>query len=392
MSHSDTVRELVSLLKPHNEARPTVLLGAGASFSSGVPLADESVRRIARRYYAERVVAGQVLPEQVKTSEWMAWLGDQPWFIRDPARLSENFPLAVKHLLRPQAYRQRLLLDLIAPNAEIGNGYRHLAELVLRGLVGTILTTNFDICLPRVLNDKRPHIRHVAEVNRGPDDFREFDIFNRAQIVWLHGKAEQYTDRNLSEEVAQLDPKQRDRAPWAGADGPLANRPAKPLIAAVEGYAVAGGLGVALWADMRIASETAVFGVFCRRFGVPMSDGTPTRLPRVVGEGRALDMLLTGRPVKAEEALAMGLANRVVPAGKALETALAIARQIAGFPPLAMLADRQAAIEAFDQAEPIALVNEAEGAAAAKAAEAQAGAARFASGAGRHGDFGKDKS
>ncbi|WP_170162633.1 hypothetical protein [Methylocystis hirsuta] len=137
----------------------------------------------------------------------MAWLGDQPWFIRDPARLSENFPLAVKHLLRPQAYRQRLLLDLIAANAEIGSGYRHLAELVLRGLVGTILTTNFDICLPRVLNDKRPHIRHVAEVNRGPDDFREFDIFNRAQIVWLHGKAEQYTDRNLAEEVAQLDPK-----------------------------------------------------------------------------------------------------------------------------------------------------------------------------------------
>ena len=207
MSHSDTVRELVSLLKPHNEARPTLLLGAGASFSSGVPLADESVKRIARRYYAERVVAGQVLPEQVKTSEWMAWLGGQSWFIRDPARLSENFPLAVKHLLRPQAYRQRLLLDLIAPNAEIGRGYRHLAELVLRGLVGTILTSNFDICLPRVLNDKRPHIRHVAEVNRGPDDFREFDIFNRAQIVWLHGKAEQYTDRNLAEEVAQLDPK-----------------------------------------------------------------------------------------------------------------------------------------------------------------------------------------
>ena len=175
--------------------------------------------------------------------------------------------------------------------------------------------------------------------------------------------------------------------PWAGADGPLANRPAKPLIAAVEGYAVAGGLGVALWADMRIASETAVFGVFCRRFGVPMSDGTPTRLPRVVGEGRALDMLLTGRPVKAEEALAMGLANRVVPAGKALETALEIARQIAGFPPLAMMADRQAAIEAFDQAEPIALVNEAEGAYAAKTQEAQAGAARFASGTGRHGSF-----
>jgi hypothetical protein len=137
----------------------------------------------------------------------MTWLGSQPWFIRDPSRLADNFPLTVKHLLTPQAYRQKLLLDLIAPNAEIGVGYRHLAELVLRGLVGTILTTNFDICLPRVLNDKRPHIRHVAEVNRGPNDFREFDIFNRAQIVWLHGKAEQYTDKNLAEEIEELDPK-----------------------------------------------------------------------------------------------------------------------------------------------------------------------------------------
>lgn len=207
MSHSETVRELASILNPQNEARPTVLLGAGASFSSGVPLADESVKRIARRYYAERIVGGRVLPEQVKTSEWIAWLGEQDWFVRDPAKLPENFPLAVKHLLTPQAYRQKVLLDLIAPDGEIGRGYRHLAELVLRGLVGTILTTNFDICLPRALNDKQPHIRHVAEVNRGPDDFREFDIFNRAQIVWLHGKAEQYTDKNLAEEVANLDPK-----------------------------------------------------------------------------------------------------------------------------------------------------------------------------------------
>lgn len=206
MSHSDTVRELASILGPQNEARPTVLLGAGASFSSGVPLADESVKRIARRYYAERV-SGTTLPEQVKTSEWLTWLAGQPWFIRDPARLPENFPLVIKHLLTPQAYRQKVLLDLIASDGEIGAGYRHLADLVLRGLVGTILTTNFDICLPRALNDRRPHIRHVAEVNRGPDDFREFDIFNRAQIVWLHGKAEQYTDKNLTEEVQQLDPK-----------------------------------------------------------------------------------------------------------------------------------------------------------------------------------------
>ena len=207
MSHSDTVRELALILNPRNEARPTILLGAGASFSSGVPLAEESTKRIARLYYAERVVGDKVLPEQVKTSEWLAWLSEQPWFIRDPKKFAENFPLAVQHLLKPQAYRQKVLLDLITPTEEIGKGYLHLAELVLRGLVGTILTTNFDICLPRALNDKRPHIRHVAEVNRGPDDFREFDIFNRAQIVWLHGKAEQYTDKNLTEEVAKLDSK-----------------------------------------------------------------------------------------------------------------------------------------------------------------------------------------
>jgi hypothetical protein len=207
MSHIDTVRELVSIFSPHNEARPTLLLGAGASFSSGVPLADESVKRIARRYYTERALGSTVPPEHAKTSEWMAWLSGQPWFIRDPTRLGENFPFAVKHLLQPQAYRQRVILDLITPSEDIGRGYRHLAELVLRGLAGTALTANFDICLPKALNDKRPHIRHVAEVNRGPDDFREFDLFNRAQIVWLHGKAEQYTDRNLTEETSELDPK-----------------------------------------------------------------------------------------------------------------------------------------------------------------------------------------
>ncbi len=113
----------------------------------------------------------------------------------------------MKHLLQPQSYRQAVLLDLIRPTEGIGTGYRQLAELVLRGLAGTVLTTNFDICLPQALHDKRPHIRLVAEVNRGPEDFREFDIFHRAQIVWLHGKAEQYTDKNLTEEVASLDPK-----------------------------------------------------------------------------------------------------------------------------------------------------------------------------------------
>lgn len=207
MTHSASVSELASVLSPQNEARPTVLLGAGASYSSGVPLADESVKRIARRVYAERVLGNKVPTEHVKTSEWRAWLAGQGWFIRNEVNLADNFPLVFKHLLTPQAYRQRVLLDLITPTEGIGPGYRHLSELVLRGLVGTVLTTNFDICLPQALNEKRPHIRHVAEVNRTPDDFREFDIFNRAQIVWLHGKAEQYTDRNLTEEVSKLNPK-----------------------------------------------------------------------------------------------------------------------------------------------------------------------------------------
>jgi hypothetical protein len=125
----------------------------------------------------------------------MSWLQRQKWFVSCDDRMAENFPLVVEHLLKPDAYRRRSLLDLVALRQEIGPGYRALSELVLRGLAGTILTTNFDIYLPRALNDKQPHIRHVAEVNRGPRDFNEFGIFAKAQIAWLHGKAEQYTDR-----------------------------------------------------------------------------------------------------------------------------------------------------------------------------------------------------
>src|SRR5260370_9871576 len=104
MSHIESVRELASILNPENEARPTIVLGAGASFSSGVPLADEAVKRIARRVFSERILAGKVLPEQVKTSEWRAWLNQQPWFINDESRLAENFPLPVQHILQPQSY------------------------------------------------------------------------------------------------------------------------------------------------------------------------------------------------------------------------------------------------------------------------------------------------
>ncbi len=206
MPHAASVSLLSSLLQPDNDARPTFLFGAGASFSSGIPLAAESVRRLAKQAYCDRVLGGKTLPEQIKLSEWMAWLQRQQWFIDDDARLAENFPLVIEHLLKPEAYRRATLLELIALRQELGDGYRAIAELVLRGLAGTILTTNFDICLPKALHDKQPHIRHVAEVNRSPNDFNEFSLFARAQIVWLHGKAEQYTDRNLISETQALDP------------------------------------------------------------------------------------------------------------------------------------------------------------------------------------------
>lgn len=207
MSHNVSIKTLASLLRPENDARPTFLLGAGASFSSGIPLAGESVKRLAKQVYAERELGGRTLPEHIKPSEWLNWLHQQDWFIGGDENLAENFPLIIEHLLKPQAYRRRVLIDLISLKSELGEGYRSLADLVLRGLAGTILTTNFDLCLPRALAEKHPHIRHVAEVNRGPEDFNEFNLFARAQIVWLHGKTEQYTDRNLIQETAALDEK-----------------------------------------------------------------------------------------------------------------------------------------------------------------------------------------
>ena len=179
-----------------------------------------------------------------------------------------------------------------------------------------------------------------------------------------------------------------DYFPWAGsADGPLRAPLSKPVIAAVEGHACAGGLGVALFCDIRIVDETAVFGVFSRRWGVPMSDGTTVRLPRIVGQGRAIDMLLTGRAVGADEAIAIGLATRKVARGTTRAEAEALARQIAGFPPIAMTSDRQSAYESFDRDQASAVRREMELSLAARRRESQEGAARFAKGEGRHGKF-----
>lgn len=207
MAHQQSVQVLASLFRASNEARPVLLLGAGASFSSGVPLAAESVRRLAKRVFAEKEKGGSLAPEHVKLAEWQPWLRSHPWYVEGEERLAENFPLVVQHLLVPREYRKKLLLDILEPTNGIGPGYKRLSELVMRGLVRTILTTNFDKCLPAALYQLQPHIRHVAEVNRGPDDLREFALFGKPQIVWLHGKAEQYTDRNLAGEVEKLDSK-----------------------------------------------------------------------------------------------------------------------------------------------------------------------------------------
>ena len=161
----------------------------------------------------------------------------------------------------------------------------------------------------------------------------------------------------------------------------------KPLIAAVEGYAVAGGLELALLADLRVASATAVFGVYCRRWGVPLIDGGTLRLPRIIGQGRAMDMILTGRAVTADEALHWGLANRLVGEGHARSTAIELAQQIARFPQRCLRADRASAYAGWSLDIAEALLEEARRGEPVLAAESRDGAARFASGKGRGGGF-----
>jgi enoyl-CoA hydratase len=173
-----------------------------------------------------------------------------------------------------------------------------------------------------------------------------------------------------------------------GPMGPTRHLLSKPVIAAVEGYAVAGGLELALWCDLRVASETAKFGVFCRRWGVPLIDGGTVRLPRLIGQSRALDMILTGREVGAREAFEWGLANRLVPAGQALVEAKALAEQLARFPQTCLRSDRRSSYEQWDFELREALSNEGRLGIPALEAESRTGAARFTSGKGRGGTFG----
>lgn len=219
--------------------------------------------------------------------------------------------------------------------------------------------------------------------------FEAFEADESARVAVLGGTGGHFC---AGADLEALGDPERRNAVDADGEGPGPMGPtrmslSKPVIAAVSGYAVAGGLELALLCDLRIVERSAVFGVFCRRWGVPLIDGGTVRLPRIVGQGRALDMILTGRPVHAEEALQIGLATRVVDDGTALETAQALARQIAAFPQECLRADRASALSQWDWNLPEALRREGAAGYPVVFAEAVEGARRFADGAGRHGAF-----
>jgi enoyl-CoA hydratase len=216
------------------------------------------------------------------------------------------------------------------------------------------------------------------------DAFRAFDADPTAKVGVLWGDHGTFCAGADLKGLASGTPN-RVQADGDGPMGPSRMLLSKPVIAAIGGYAVAGGLELALWCDLRVAEEDATLGVFCRRFGVPLIDGGTIRLPRLIGLSRALDLILTGRAVKADEALAMGLVNRVVPKGESRAAAEALAHELCALPQAAMRADRMSAYLQHDLSLEAALQKELElGGAALK--EAVEGAARFAGGAGRHGE------
>ncbi|MFE2236279.1 crotonase/enoyl-CoA hydratase family protein [Streptomyces sp. JL2001] len=219
------------------------------------------------------------------------------------------------------------------------------------------------------------------------DAFREFDSDPDAAVAVLWGDGGTFCAGADLKAVGTG----RGNTVAAEGDGPMGPtrmRLSKPVIAAIAGHAVAGGLELALWCDLRVAEDDAVFGVFCRRWGVPLIDGGTVRLPRLIGESRAMDLILTGRPVPAVEAYDIGLANRLVPVGESRAAAERLAREIAAFPQLCVRHDRLSVREGHGLSEADALAVEyRHGMVPLTAGETQAGADRFAAGAGRHGSF-----
>jgi enoyl-CoA hydratase len=237
----------------------------------------------------------------------------------------------------------------------------------------------------------RPEVKNAVD---GPtaqalaDAFRAFADDGEARVAVLAGAGGTFCAGADLKAFAEGARRNRLEADGDGPMGPSRMLLDKPVIAAVSGHAVAGGLELALWCDLRVAEASAVMGVFCRRWGVPLIDGGTIRLPRIVGLGRALDLILTGRAVGAQEALAMGLVNRVVDDGSALDAAKRLAFEIARFPQACMNSDRMSAYEQLGQTLESALANEfRRGLAVIQSGESRNGASRFAAGSGRHGKF-----
>jgi enoyl-CoA hydratase len=215
--------------------------------------------------------------------------------------------------------------------------------------------------------------------------FRGFDGDPSLSVAILTGAGGHFCAGADLKALAEGEPRPV-RPEGDGPMGPTRLRLGKPVIAAIEGYAVAGGLELALWCDLRVASEEAVLGVFCRRFGVPLVDLGTVRLPQIVGLGRALDLVLTGRPVTAQEAWSMGLVSRVVPEGQALRSALELGRALTALPQTCLRNDRLSVLESLDLEAQEAMENEVRrGLQTLSSGETAAGAASFHSGEGRQG-------
>jgi enoyl-CoA hydratase len=243
----------------------------------------------------------------------------------------------------------------------------------------------------------RPHVRNAVDgptSRRLAEVFRRFDADEQARVAVLTGAGGYFcAGADLRAVSAGLGEVQgslplNDDMDADGPMGPSRLQLSKPVIAAIAGPAVAGGMELALWCDLRVVDETAVFGIFCRRWGVPLIDGGTVRLPRLIGESRALDLILTGRPVHADEALQVGLANRKVSAGQALAAAQDLAAQIAAFPQQCLRNDRASVLAQASLGIRDAMASEfALGLRTLDSGETLEGAKRFAQGAGRHGRF-----
>lgn len=303
----------------------------------------------------------------------------RPWRLSLTA-LSKSKTLILS--LKPQPKQARHL----SCSAE-GSGHSEAVsgQVVVSERRGTVVTVAIN----------RPEVRNAVNQETARCLLQELEAFDRdpdLNVAVLYGKGGNFcAGYDLKELANHTDSLKlvQDVTKGPGPMGPSRLQLSKPLIAAVSGYAVAGGLELALLADMRVMEESAVMGVFCRRFGVPLIDGGTVRLPRLIGLSRALDLIMTGRPVGAQEALAYGLANRVVPDGQGLEAALALAEQISSFPQQCLRADRSSAIYSCYDAQSFtqAMQFETDHGFPIVPSESVSGASRFSAGEGRGGKF-----